>query len=303
MSKRQSIKVYAVILIGGKGRRLRPLSTDSRPKAFVSVTKDRKTMFAKTLERAQKIALNYILVIANSAHARLARKDFPDIAKGHLILEPVSRNTAPAITLAALTLAKKTEDAVMVVLPTDHYISGEWQYLAAIKNGIDFAGSRDAVVVMAVKPRHPATGFGYIRVNGQGLPAGRQASESKGIFKVEEFVEKPDLKTARRYLKNGNYLWNTGVFIFKVSTILKLVSKYKSEIVDGLNNIKDMKKDYEKLPDISIDYAVMEKADNIYCVRGSYGWNDMGSFGSIKNILKMEGRRFVERGGKITKIL
>ena len=218
------LEAYAVILIGGKGKRLRPLSTDSKPKAFLSISKDRKTMFRKTVERAGKILpFNNILVVGNKAHSRLAKKDFPEIRKENLLLEPISRNTAPAITLAAMSLEERTKDAVMVMLPTDQYIADEWQYLASIKNGIDFAKNHDKVVVMAVKPRHPATEFGYLRVKPACRQAGDQACLPAGrgpmgkcIFKVEEFVEKPDLKTAKKYLKSGDYLWNTGAFIFKV---------------------------------------------------------------------------------------
>ncbi|MBI5144254.1 MAG: mannose-1-phosphate guanylyltransferase [Candidatus Omnitrophica bacterium] len=289
---------YALILVGGKGKRLRPLSTDSRPKAFLSITKDRKTMFRRTVDRLKSILpSDNILVAANRRHAKLVRRDFPEIANGNMLLESVSRNTAPAITLAAFILKKRSRDAVMAVLPTDQYIRDVDRYLGVLKRGIDFVRrKRGALLVLGVRPAFPSIGFGYIRLKGQG-------SRAKGIYKVEKFVEKPDLETAKRYLKDGRYLWNAGAFIFSASSILAAVKKHAPKISSGLKDLNRIDENYRRLPDISIDYAVMEKADNIYCVRGSYRWQDMGSFDSLKSVLMKEGRKFVARNGKVVKIL
>lgn len=292
-------QVYVVILVGGKGKRLRPLSNDSKPKAFLSIAKDRKTMFKNTVERALKIVpRDRIIVAANRRHAHLVKKDFPDIREENLILEPVSKNTAPAIALAASVISKGSDDPIMVVLPTDQYITGEGKYVSAIKRAVDFAGRNDkAIIVLGVKPSSPSTEFGYLKVTRS------PRHQVTGILKVEKFTEKPGLQLAKKYVKSGRYLWNAGGFIFRAGTILKAIKKFAPEIFDGLKDLDDLGEAYEKMPDISIDYAVMEKADNIYCAKGSYGWQDLGSFSSLAAALKKESRDFIRKGGKIIKII
>lgn len=287
MPKRYTNDIYAVILAGGKGKRLRPLSTDLRPKAFLSVTKDKKTMFRKTVDRARRIVPEAnILVVANKSHSTLAEKDFPGIDRRNLLLEPVSRNTAPAIALAAFNLRGRSKDAVMVVLPTDQYIADEEKHLDAVKKGIDFVSRNgDAIIVLAVKPKSAMTGFGYIK-----LKAESRKPKAKDVYKVDKFVEKPDAATAEKIVKSGQYLWNTGAFIFRAGTILDAVRNFAPAIFEALNDEADIEKAYGVMPDISIDYAVMEKAENLYCVKGEYLWRDMGSFDSIQAILKHESR-------------
>jgi len=294
-AQRSKVKVYAVVLVGGKGKRLQPITTDSRPKAFLPITKDDKTMFRMTLNRIAKfIPSSDIVIVANEIHKGLVLKDFPDVAKNNLILEPISRNTAPAIALAASVLKNRTEDAIMVVLPADHYITGDEKYLSAIKKCIGFInknGEKEPLLIFGLKPTFPAIGFGYIKVRPKG---------SGGVYKVERFVEKPDLDTAKEYVKSGRYLWNSGMFIFKVSSLLKAVRRYAPAIYDGLNlsDAAGLDRAYEKLPDISIDYAIMEKAENIYCVKGTYGWQDLGTFKSLHAHLKKELKGFAKASKK-----
>lgn len=290
--------VFAVVLVGGKGKRLRPLSTASRPKPFLSITRDRKTLFKRTVERVRRIVPSgNIVVVANSAHARLVKKDLPGIEPPNLILEPVSRNTAPAITLAAFLLARKSEDAIMVILPADQYVTGEKTYLKAIKKGIDFIkNNRDQILVLAFAPKSPSTEYGYMRVRLAKYGA-------RGVYKVERFVEKPNLDRAKRYLKGGRYLWNTGLFIFTAGTILAAVRSFAPAIYDGIRDFLAGRTAYDRLPDVSIDYTVMEKAANVYCVKGTFRWQDMGDFESLASILKRESRKFVLQNGKIIKIL
>lgn len=292
-------KTYAVVLVGGKGKRLKPLSTNALPKAFLSVTKDRKTMFRKTLDRVRVITDDgNIMVVANKAHEKLVRKDFPKVRGGNLLLEPVSRNTAPAIALAAAAVEKIKPGSVIVVLPTDQYITNESKFVTPIKRGIDFVKNNpDAIVVLGVRPRYPSVHFGYIKVSGQ-------SSEGKnsGIRKVQKFVEKPNKATAEKYIKSGQYLWNTGAFIFKAGTMLNQVKELAAGIYDTVVLPGGAKAEYRKAPDISIDYAVIEKARNVYCSEALYEWYDLGGFESLIKILTREGRKFEMKGGKVVRI-
>jgi mannose-1-phosphate guanylyltransferase len=294
---RSTNNIYAVILVGGIGKRLQPLSKPSMPKPFLSVTKDRKTIFAKTIARIRRVLpIENIIVVANERQARLIRKSSPKILKGNLLLEKASKNTAPAIALASLELRKRSGDAVVVVLPADHYIGNENMYLNTLKKGIDFVESNpQALVTIGIEPSFPATGYGYIRVKARGRKG--------NVYQVERFVEKPDTETAQKFIEDGSYLWNTGTFIFKAVTFLGAVRRLAKGIYGPLKDMRKIEEKYDRLPDISVDYAIMEKAYEIYCVKGSYRWEDVGSFDSLKKVLKAEGRRFLERDGKVTKII
>ena len=297
---RSTNNVYAVILVGGIGKRLQPLSKPSRPKPFLSVTKDRKTIFAKTIARVRKILpMENIIVVANKRQAHLIKNSYPKILKGNLLLEKASKNTAPAIALASLELKKRSGDAIAVVLPADHYIGNESLYLNTLKKGIDFVGYNSrALVTIGLKPSFPATGYGYIKIVHD-----PRSTVHKNIYKVERFVEKPDIETAQKFIEDGSYLWNTGTFIFKAVTFLGAIRRLAKGIYESLKDMRKIEEKYDMLPNISVDYAIMEKAYEIYCVKGSYKWEDIGSFDSLKNVLKAEGRRFLERDGKVTKII
>jgi len=287
--KRVKVKAYAVILVGGKGKRLKSISAASCPKAFLPITRTDETMFRKTLDRARKfIPASRIIVVANKHHADLVKKDFPDIVGENLVLEPLSRNTAPAIALAASLIEKRFTDAIMLVLPSDHHITGESKYAECLEKGIDFIKRHwreDPLIVIGIPPRFPATGFGYIKLQPKGPDA-----ISEDIYGVDGFIEKPALKIAKTFLKDGRYLWNSGIFIFRASSILKAVDEFAPAISMVLGRLGAVRIDalYKRLPNISIDYAVMEKARAIYCVKGSYGWQDIGNPVSLKEVLEKE---------------
>ena len=290
MRKRPTI--YAVVLVGGKGKRLKPLSTAALPKAFLSVSRDRKTMFRKTLDRTRRLVPDKnIIVVANLAHAKLVKRDFPDIGKDNLIREPISRNTAPAIALAASILERRDPGAIMAVVPTDQYIADERKFILPIKRAVSFIrDDPDAMVVVGTKPRYPSVHFGYIK------------AKSGRIAKVQKFVEKPDRKKAERYLKSGYYLWNAGAFIFKARTVLRSIKMLAPGIYNSIVHGGSIYAAYRKAPNISIDYAVMEKARNVYCVKADYEWYDLGGFESLIKILTREARDFELKSGKVVSI-
>jgi mannose-1-phosphate guanylyltransferase len=304
--------VYAVILVGGKGKRLRPLSTDERPKAFLSITRDRRSMFANTLRRTVRVVPRQnVFVVANRLHERLVRRDFPGMPRGNLILEPVSRNTAPAVALAVRAIYERDRNAFVAVMPTDHYIRDERSQAACAKAALEFMrGHRDAILVFGIKPTFPSTEFGYIKLrvakrgpNGRGAKAALgRAAGGAGAVRVDKFVEKPDAATAKRYLDSGEFLWNSGAFVSTARGFLDAFRKHAPRIWRGLKDVDEEGRGYEEMPDISLDYAVMEKARNVYCMKGDYGWDDVGSFAALKNVLRRESRSFVEADGKIISI-
>lgn len=281
--------VYAVILVGGKGKRLEPISIASHPKAFLPITRRDETMFKKTLSRAGRLVpQDRIIVVANKHHAKLVKKDFPGIKKKNLILEPVAKNTAPAIALAASEIEKRFADGIMIVMPSDHYITGEGRYINCLRKGVAFIKRywwKDPLIVIGIKPRFPATGFGYVKVKSEG-----RKSESGDIYEVERFVEKPDMRKAKIFVADRRYMWNSGIFTFKASTILRAIEKFEPVIYNSVKQIGTVKIDklYSELPNISIDYAVMERSGSIYCVKADYGWRDMGNLNTLKEVLEAE---------------
>ena len=278
--------LFAVIMAGGRGTRFWPRSRGAMPKQLLDITGD-STMLQQTVARiAPLVPTGNILIVTGAEQAALVRKQLPDVPAGNIIVEPVGRNTAPCICLAATKIYQQDPDAVMLVLPADHHIGNPDGFRACLKAAADAARETCALVTIGIAPIQPETGYGYIQYD--------KSRCVSGAYRVARFYEKPDRERALRYLAQGNFLWNSGMFIWKASVILDAVKKHLPAMHDLLFPLKDIwgtpsitaaiAEAYGKVQAISIDYGVMEKADEVYTLVGDFGWNDIGSWSAIYDI-------------------
>lgn len=270
--------MISVILAGGVGRRLWPLSTPRTPKHFLKLFEG-KTLFEMAVERARKVS-NKIIVVCSENQAKRIKRMCLDAT---ILAEPMMKNTAPAVAFAALSIEDK--DEVMLIMPSDHYIKGLFEEDVREAERVAKDGF---LVTFGIKPEYPETGYGYIEL-GERI-SGR-------AFKVKRFVEKPQPEKAEEFLKAGRFFWNSGIFAFKVSVILEELAKY-TDILDTLS-LDDLKGSYKRLTEISIDYAVMERSKRVAIVPANFKWNDVGSFSSLYSILPKDGNGNVIIGDAI----
>lgn len=303
MKGRSTLKKTALIMAGGRGERFWPKSRKNLPKQFLSLTDDGKTMIQLTVERILPLVkMEDIYISTNRDYKELVRQQLPEIPEENILCEPVGRNTAPCIGLGAVHMRKKYEDAVMYVLPSDHLIKYTSIFLSTLTDAGEVAEQGENLVTLGITPDCPETGYGYIKF----LPdqmLGR-------AFEVDRFVEKPDLETAKEYVASEQYLWNSGMFIWKVSAILKNLETYLPETYQGLNRIADaigteeeelvLEKEFSAFQSESIDYGIMEKAKNIYILSGSFGWDDVGSWLAVGRIKKSNEFGNVINGNAVT---
>lgn len=280
------MKITAVIMAGGKGERFWPKSRTNCPKQFLSLTSDGETMIQKTVSRISPVVnAEDVFVVTNSDYADIVRQQLPDIPQENILSEPCARNTAPCIGLAAEIISRRyDDDTVMLVLPSDHLIRYEEIYIDSLRHAISAAQNRDSLVTIGITPTYPETGYGYINFE----------RIENGLYKVRKFVEKPDINRAKEYLASGKYLWNSGMFVWKVSSIKKAISRFLPDMYAGLEEIGNAYKSadfenvlesrYRDFDSVSIDFGVMEKADDIYTVSGSFGWDDVGSWLAMERI-------------------
>ncbi|MDE6540116.1 MAG: NTP transferase domain-containing protein [Ruminococcus sp.] len=279
------MKITAVIMAGGKGERFWPESRENRPKQFLSLTGDGETMIQKTVRRISPVVqAEDIFIVTNSAYKNLVKEQLPEIPAENILAEPCGRNTAPCIAFAGAVIRKKYDNAVMLVLPSDHLIKYENIFTRTLCNAIVRATEGDNLLTIGITPTYAETGYGYINFG----------DEDGDAYKVERFVEKPDLKTAKKYLSSGKYLWNSGMFVWKVSTIMKCFENFMPEVFSGAEKIGKaygtpdfenvLVTEYNKFPSESIDFGIMEKAENIYTIPVSFGWDDVGNWLAIERI-------------------
>ena len=272
---------YCVIMAGGIGSRFWPKSRQSMPKQFLDILGTGKSFIRHTYERFAKIVpAGNFLVVTNHKYKDLVLQHIPEIGEKQVLCEPIGRNTAPCIAYAAYTLLRENPDAEMIVTPSDHLILNEDDFRTIIGECLEFADRHDALLTVGIKPTRPDTGYGYIQV-----------SDDHTISKVKCFTEKPDLELAQTFLQTGEFYWNSGIFIWKVQAIVEAFRKYLPEHHAMFSGVmKALGTDAEKTTveivfsecrAISIDYGIMEKADNVHVRCGDFGWSDVGTWGSV----------------------
>lgn len=290
------MKKTALIMAGGRGERFWPRSRKSCPKQFLSLTNDGETMIQQAVKRILPlVSPEDIFIATNLEYKSLVRKQLQSIPEENILCEPVGRNTAPCIGLGAIHILKRYRDAIMIVLPSDHLIKYTDMFVDALDGACDVAEKGNNLVTLGIAPDYPETGYGYIKFD-IGKKVGR-------AFAVERFVEKPDLSTAREYLTSEQYLWNSGMFIWKSSSIMENMKLYLPKVFEGLNRIAEsigtekervvLTEEFKAFPSVSVDYGIMEKAQDIYIVPGTFGWDDVGSW------LAMERLNAVDEFGNI----
>ena len=279
--------VYVVIMAGGIGSRFWPKSRTGNPKQFLDILNTGKTLIQLTYDRFRTIVPeeNFYVVTADD-YEDLVKEQLPDLVDYQILKEPVRRNTAPCITYACDKIYQRDPNATVIITPADHLILQEDRFLTVIAKCIDFVSNNGLLVTIGLKPTKPATGYGYIQYIDE--------PGSGEFYKVKTFTEKPSIEIARTFINSGDFLWNSGMFVWKAKTILEAIRKYLPEIGDAFkegatyyntageaNFIRDA---YSLCTNISIDYGVMEKADNVYTIPAQFGWSDVGSWGSLYEV-------------------
>ena len=282
------MKTTALIMAGGRGERFWPKSRKSTPKQFLSLTNSDNTMIQETVNRIlPMVKIEDIFIATNRDYRALVKEQLPDLPEENILCEPMAKNTAPCIGWGAVTVRKRYGDAMMIVLPSDHLIQQPALFRGVLKSAIQTAEDTGTLVTLGISPTSPDTGYGYIQYDAEAEAIGR-------AFRVKRFVEKPDLETAKKYLMSGEYLWNSGMFIWKASTILKELSEklpdhyaLLEQIERAIGTVEEeeaLEAAFGQMKGISIDYGVMEKACNVHVIPSSFGWDDVGSWLAVERI-------------------
>lgn len=271
-------------MAGGVGSRFWPASRESKPKQFLDILGVGKSLLQLTFERfAALCSEDRIFIVTNLAYKSLVQEQLPGISDNQILCEPVRNNTAPCVAYTAAKLFALDPEANLVIAPSDHLILNQPAFLEIVKKGLTFADTHQALVTLGIQPTHAHTGYGYIQFD-------RKETAPK-VHKVLKFTEKPPLETARAFVNSGDYLWNAGIFIWKARVILEAFKKYTPEIYrvfqSGMQLFNTPEEQafindhYGATPNISVDYAIMEQADNVYTIPSSFGWSDLGAWGAL----------------------
>ena len=274
-------------MAGGVGSRFWPMSTKEKPKQFIDVLGVGKTLIQLTVERfGALVAPENIWVVTNQKYAPIVEEQLPDIPKSNILCEPCRRNTAPCIAYVSWRIKSNDPKANIVVTPSDHIVMDTAEFQRVIKECMRFTSETDAIVTLGMKPNRPETGYGYIQAD-----LSTSSLRNKEIYRVDSFREKPDLKTAEEYIKKNYYFWNAGIFIWNVNTIVNAFRIYQptmARIFESMLSVYGTEKEQafidERFPEcenISVDYAIMEKAEEIFVCPADFGWSDLGTWGSL----------------------
>ena len=281
------ISNHLVIMAGGVGSRFWPMSTAERPKQFIDVLGIGKSLLQLTVDRFKGIVdAENVWVVTNQKYADIVSEQLPDMPRNHILCEPCRRNTAPCIAYVSWRIKSKDSKANIVVSPSDHVVTDTEEFSRVVKACLAFTSDSDAIVTLGMKPTRPETGYGYIQAD-----LSTSSLRNKEIYRVDSFREKPDLETAKHYINQKNYFWNAGIFIWNVSTIVNAFRIYQpamSKIFESLLPIYGTPQEQEKInqlfpecENISVDYAIMEKAEEIFVCPADFGWSDLGTWGSL----------------------
>ncbi len=274
-------------MAGGIGSRFWPRSRRDHPKQFLSVIGEDTLVQGTVARLAGIIPLENCHIVTNARYVEQTRDQLPALPAENILAEPISRNTAPCITWAAIEIQKKDPDAIMVVLPADHIIRNVRKFQETLRVGIEKAKEERSLITIGIEPTYPATGYGYVQFD----PEDASPDEELSAMYVRTFAEKPNLETAERFLDSGDFLWNSGMFIWRADSILQAVETHLPDVHDAFShllddgqtesNVESVTKAFQSCPSISIDYGVMERADKVYVVPGSFDWSDVGDWKAV----------------------
>ncbi len=274
---------YAILMAGGVGSRFWPVSTQDFPKQFHDMLGTGDTLIQKTFQRlAHVIPKENIYILTNERYNDLVLEQLPEVTQKQVVLEPAMRNTAPCILYASLKIQKENPDAVMIVAPSDHWIEDEKTFSENVKQAFDFCSDNDALMTLGIQPTFPNTGYGYIEFD---------KTSSDAIKSVNQFREKPDYETAKEFIAQGNFLWNAGIFMWSVKSVIEAFKSNQPKLyhlfetgISVYNTSEEhdfIKENYPKAENISVDYAIMEKSSHVFVISAEFDWNDLGTWGSL----------------------
>lgn len=282
---------YALIMAGGIGSRFWPISRTAHPKQFIDILGTGKTLIQQTYERFQKIVPNEnIFILTNEIYSDLVLEQIPGMDRSRILCEPVMRNTAPCIAYGCHKIHKLNPEAAIVVSPSDHLILDNEEFIKSIRKSLKAASENDCLITLGIKPSRPDTGYGYIQYNTKKI--------EEDFYKVKTFTEKPNLELARTFVQSGDFLWNAGIFVWSVKNILQAFKKHLPEINDIFhegsavynteNETEFIQTAFKQCTNISIDYGVMEKAENVYVLPSEFGWSDLGTWASVYELAEKD---------------